>query len=194
GRNDKSRPRSVGSKTDAAKSARRQAICRGGISGWFRPQGFGKVSTLVKAPLVLHMKAARAMHSRPPTGGLPAPSLAVMEHLADAPVEDGHHLVDLLSSDDQRRPKGEPMWIETAQEAIVQRTPADTDAEGQLSGEAFLRGWVADELDPLEQALSADVADDAVLLCQSLEPGPQPLSLSTGVGAQVALQDFVQHG
>src|SRR3954447_11478067 len=83
-----------------------------------------------------------------------------IEHLAEALVEDRHHLVDLLGGRDERGAEGDPVGVEAAEEAIAEGAAADLDAEG--IGEAFLRAGVADELDGLEEPLAADVADDTV--------------------------------
>ena len=115
-----------------------------------------------------------------------------VQDLAEAPVEDRDHLVDLLGGRDQRRPEGDPVRVEAAEQAVGQRPAADPDAEAVREG--LLGGPVADELDGLEQPLAADVADDPVLLRQPLEPGAEPLALAAGVAAEVALEDLAEHG
>ena len=71
--------------------------------------------------------------------------------------------------DDQRRAEGDPVGVEPAEQAVLERPPADPDAEGRRVGEPRLGRAVADELDRLEQPLAADVADDGVLPRQRLE-------------------------
>src|SRR5262249_50228478 len=66
--------------------------------------------------------------------------------------------------------------------------------EGHLVRELLLGRWIADELDPLQEALAADVADDAVLLRQRLEAGAQPGALLAGIGAEVLIEDLAQDG
>src|SRR5436305_297444 len=74
-----------------------------------------------------------------------------------------------------------------------QRPLAHPHAERLPVREPLFRPHVPDELDPLQQPLAADVADDAVLLRQPPEAGPQPLALDAGVLAQVPLDDLAQH-
>src|SRR5262249_28757122 len=93
----------------------------------------------------------------------------------------------------QRGPKGQPMGIEAAEQAVLQSPPAHAGAEGELVRERLLGGRVADKLDALKQTLAANVADDTVLLCQPLKTGLQPVALRAGVRAQVPFQDLLQH-
>src|SRR5439155_24512712 len=114
------------------------------------------------------------------------------KHFAKAPVQDGDHLVNLFGRRDERRPKGEPVRIEAAQEAVLQSAAADPNTESRLRRKGLLRGRVAHKLDALEEAFAADIADRAMLPGQALEADPQPRSLSAGIGAQVVFQDLLK--
>ena len=92
----------------------------------------------------------------------------------------------------QRRAKGNPVGIKPAQQTIFQCPSADADTERYVGRKRFLGGRIAYELDPLKQALAANVADDAMLLRQALEFGAEPCALNTGVAAQIALQNLPQ--
>ncbi len=116
-----------------------------------------------------------------------------MHHLADAPVQNRKHLFQLFARAVEGRAEREPVRIEAAQEAIRQCPLADAHAEGGGS-EAFLRFRIFDKLDALKQSLAANVADDAVFLCQTFEAGSERLALLARVAAQVAFQDLAQHG
>src|SRR5262245_18271375 len=117
-----------------------------------------------------------------------------IQHLAEALVEERKHLLDLLAVANQRRAEGQPMRVEAAEQPVRQGTAADAEPETGVQVEALLRLPVPYKFDALQQALAANVADDRVLLRQSLEAGAQNLALPAGVGAQVALDDFAQDG
>src|SRR5439155_8989292 len=82
------------------------------------------------------------------------------EDFDQAPLQEPDHLVDLFTGGDQRRAEGDPVGIEAAQEPILKRPSPDAHAEGGSGGERLPGCAVADELDGLEQALAADIADD----------------------------------
>src|SRR5262245_29142804 len=107
----------------------------------------------------------------------------VRQHLAEAAVEDCHHIVNLLGSHDERRAKSKPVWIETAQETVLQRPAPDLHAKRQLAWEAFLGLRNAHQLDALKESLAANVADDAVLAREPFQAGAEPLALSAGIAA-----------
>jgi len=67
---------------------------------------------------------------------------------------------------------------------------ADAQAEFRLGREWLLGPHVADEFDPLQQSLAADVADDAVLVGQAPKAGPQLLTARASVGTQVLFDDL----
>src|SRR5262245_27575042 len=116
------------------------------------------------------------------------------QHGRHAAVEQVEHLVDLFRRHDQGRAEGQPVRVEAAQQAQLQRPAADAHADLLAGGEALLRLHVLDEFDPLQEALAADVADDAMLAGEPLEAGAEALALGPGVAAQVALQNLAQDG
>src|SRR5437899_7578760 len=105
------------------------------------------------------------------------------QHFSHAAVQDRQHLLNLLGGRDQRRAEGDPVRIEAEEQTVLQCSPADADADGQVIGEALFRRGVLDEFDSLKQALAAEVADDAMLLRQALEAGTEPLALHARVAA-----------
>ena len=82
-------------------------------------------------------------------------------HLLNASIQNINHLVDLLGAGNQRGTESDPVRVEAAEQAVVQRPPADAHADGQLRRKAFLAGPILHELDALKQSLAANVADDA---------------------------------
>src|SRR5436190_21874489 len=82
-----------------------------------------------------------------------------MKNLIETAVENGDHLIDLLASDDERRPECDPVRVEPAQKPVLERSLADLHAERGVGGERLPGRAVADELHPLEQSLAAQVAD-----------------------------------
>ena len=63
------------------------------------------------------------------------------------------------------------MRIETRDESVLESPLTDACSERVVVGKAFLGVEILDELYALEKSLTSDVADDGVLLCESLEAG-----------------------
>src|SRR5260370_39917907 len=98
-----------------------------------------------------------------------------MQYLPEAIIQDRQHLVDLFAGHAQGWAERQPVRIESAEESVRQRPPADFDAE--VVGEAFLRRAVFHELDALQQPFAADVADDGVFIRQRFEACAQAFTL-----------------
>src|SRR6267142_2345538 len=87
------------------------------------------------APTMSRPMPIRIMSSRP---SLPsAVSSDLVEHLAEASVQEVHHLVDLLRCGDECRPERDPVRIEATEQAVFERPPPHPHAESQLRREAF---------------------------------------------------------
>ena len=115
-----------------------------------------------------------------------------IEHLAEAPVEDRDHLVDLLGRRDQRRAEGDPVRVEAAEQAVRQGPAADPHAEAasREAAPCVVRSrtnsiaWNSPlpRMSPMTPYFSR----------QPLEAGAEPLALRAGVAAEVALEDLAR--
>src|SRR5262245_52839860 len=116
-----------------------------------------------------------------------------VEHLRQASLEYGQHLVELLAGDIESRTEGEPVRVEPAQEAALQSLSPDSDPEARIGREPLLGPYILDEFDALQEPFAADVADHTELRRELLEAGPEPLALPACVRTQILFEDFAQH-
>src|SRR5437763_5360603 len=107
------------------------------------------------------------------------------QRFTHALVQNPHHLVDLLGGRHQRGAEGDPVGIETAQEAVVQGAFADLDTDAPIVRKTLFGGQVLHELHAEKQPFAANVADNAILGGQALEAPAKAFALGPSVGAQV---------
>src|SRR4051794_17577799 len=65
-------------------------------------------------------------------------ALQFAENLAQAPIEDRPHRVDLLGLGDERWAKGDPVGVEAAEQSVLERPAANTHAEAGRVREPLL--------------------------------------------------------